>query len=243
MSSFDAYGRLEKAIAAADVRSIRARWEYARRLLVDRTKTTRSGNLRNGVIEGLIAAAGRQGIKISRREIQHRIKAAKQYPSEAHITHVRARFETWHKLREAGFPPVQLPLGADTTPYDPRTPEEEARDAGEAIDRIGQGASGQLKLFEYFKESVADELSTIAELRKYAVDMSEWTSRQARKDRERLAYIDRLSAAVGGDESKTWAEANAALVSQAGASLRSTGSHLPGSAGPVFQAHAPGDAA
>lgn len=212
MSSFAAYGRLEKAIAAADTGSIRQRWEYARRLLMDRTKTTEAGNLKNGVIDGLIAAARRQGIQnVNRREIQYRLQAGKTYPSEAHITHVGARYEHWTALREAGFPAVQLPLGTDTEPFDPRTAEEKARDAGEAIDRAAQKAGGQLELFDYFNDAAFDELSTIAELRKYAVDMYEWTERQARRDRERLAYVNRLSAAVDGDESKTWIEAQAAL--------------------------------
>ncbi len=218
MSSFDSYGRLEKAIAAADVSSIRARWEYGLRLLLDPTKTTPAGHLRNGVADRLIAAARRHGVtNLNRRELPYRIQAAKAYPSEAHIAHARAQYETWNKLREAGFPDVQLPLDADTTPFDPRTEEERARDAGEAVDRAARKASGQLELFEYFRETVADELSTIAELRKYAADMSEWTQRQARRDRERIAYVNRLSAAVGGDESKTWAEADTALRALGGA--------------------------
>jgi hypothetical protein len=217
MSSFAAYGRLEKGIAAADISSIRVRWEYARRLLVDRTKTTENGNLRNGVIEGLIAATARQGIKLGRREIQYRLQVAKTYASEAEIAQLVAQCETWKDAIKTGFPGAAMPLGTDTTPFDPRTGEEKARDAGEAVDRAARRASGQLELFEYFRESVADELSTIAELRKYAVDMSEWTKRQARRDQDRLAYVDRLSAAVGGDESKTWAEASAVLNALGGA--------------------------
>jgi hypothetical protein len=211
MSTFAAYGRLEKAIAAADTGTIRQRWEYGRRLLVDHTKTTESGNLRNGVIDGLIAAAARQGIKIGRREIQYRLQVAKTYPSEAEIAQPVARYGSWKEAIQSGFPPAEVPLGADTTPFDPRTPEEKARDAGEALDRARAKASGQLELFDYFNDTSFDELSTIAELRKYAASMSEWTERQAKRDRERLAYVDRLSAAVGGDESKTWAEADEAL--------------------------------
>lgn len=212
MSTFAAYGRLEKVIAADDIGSIRHRWEYGRRLVIDTSKTNQSGNLQHGVLDGLVTAGKRAGAKnLNRREIQHRLQAARLYPSEAHIAHICAQFESWGALRTAGFPPVQLPLDADQTPFDPRTLEEKARDAGEAFDRAAQKAGGQLELFDYFKDTAVDELSTVAELRKYAVEMCEWTDRQAKRDRERLAYVNRLSVAVGGDETKTWAEADAAL--------------------------------
>jgi hypothetical protein len=218
MSSFAAYGRLEKAIAAADTGSIRQRWEYGRRLLVDKTKSTEAENLRNGALDGLVAAARRQGIaNVGRREIQHRLQAARLYPGEAHIAYICARYESWGALRTAGFPPVQLPLDADPEPFDPRTREERARDAGQVLDSAEEKAAGQLDLFAYFKDDAFDELSTIAELRKHAVDMRDWTERQAKADDRRLAYVDKLSAAVNGDESKTWADANAALTSRTGA--------------------------
>lgn len=218
MGTFASYGRLETAIIAADTGSIRQRWEYARRLLVDRSKTTPDGRLKNGVLDGLIAAAARQGIKISRREIQYRIQAGRTYASEAEYAQLVAHHETWKEVIQAGFPAVGLPLDASLEPFDPRTPEERARDAGEAIDLIAGKPGGQLELFGYFKETAADELSTIGELRKYATEMSEWTQRQAKRDRERIAYVNMLSAAVGGDESKTWAEANEALHGNGGPS-------------------------
>lgn len=217
MGTFASYGRLEKAIAAADTGSIRRRWEYARRLLMDRSKTHPDGRLKHGVIDGLIAAAARQGIKIGRREIQYRFQAGRTYQSEAEYAQLVAHFETWKEVIQAGFPAVDVPLDADLEPFDPRTPEERARDMGEAIDLIAGKASGQLELFDYFKETAADELSTIGELRKYATEMSEWTQRHARRDRERIAYVNRLSAAVGGDETKTWAEADAAMRGEGGA--------------------------
>lgn len=216
MGTFAAYGRLERGIGAADTGSIRQRWEYGRRLIVDRTKTTANGNLRNDVLDRLVAAGRQYGTrKFGRREIQHRLQSARTYPSEAHIAQVLAQYENWWQLIKAGFPAVQLTLDADPQPFDPRTSEERARDMGEAIDLIAGKPGGQLELFDYFKETAADELSTIAELRKYADEMSEWTQRQARRDRDRIAYVNRLSAAVGGDETKTWAEADAAMRAQA----------------------------
>lgn len=218
MSSFAAYGRLEKAIAAADVGSIRQRWEYGRRLLVDKTKSTDAENLRNGVLDGLVGAARRQGItNVGRREIQHRLQAARLYPGEAHIAYICAQYESWGALRAARFPAVQLTLDADPEPYDPRTREERARDSGQALDSIAEKAAGQLELFAYFNEEAFDELSSIAELRKHAVDLRDWTQRQANADDRRIAYVDKLSAAVGGDESKTVADANAAMSAKHGA--------------------------
>lgn len=212
MSTFAAYGRLEKAIAAADVGSIRQRWEYGRRLLVDPTKTIPGERLKEGALDELVTAGRKQGVrKLNRREIQHRLQAARLYPSEAHVAHICAQYESWGALRTAGFPPVQLPLDADVTPFDPRTPEEKARDAGQALDRAAEKAAGQLELFEHFKPDAFDELSTIAELRKHAEEMRDWTQRQLRSDNRRIAYVDRMSAAVGGDEAKTVAEAEAAL--------------------------------
>lgn len=216
MSTFAAYGRLEKAIAAADTGSIRQRWEYARRLLCDRTKTTPDGRLRYGVIDGLIAAAAKQGIKISRREIQYRFQAGRTYPSQAELAQLVAQVDSWKELIRAAFPPVELPLGSDLEPFDPRTPEERARDAGEVLDSTAEQAGGQGELFSYFRDGF-DELSTIAELRKHAVDLREWTQRQANADDRRIAYVDKLSAAVGGDESKTVADANAAMSAKHGA--------------------------
>jgi hypothetical protein len=74
MSTFAAYGRREKSIAASDFGSIRRRWEYGRALMVDDAKTTKGGNLKNGVLDKLVAAARRQGIRnVGRREIQYRL--------------------------------------------------------------------------------------------------------------------------------------------------------------------------
>lgn len=212
MSTFASYGRLEKAIAAADAGSIRARWEYGRRLLIDRTKTTAAGNLRNGVIDRLISVARRHGIQnVNRREIQYRIQAARTYPAEAHIAHVRARYENWTALREAAFPAMQLALDEDSTPFDPRTAEEKGRDAGAALDRGAEVAAGQLGLFGLFPADLFDEFSTLSELAKHVDEMAEWTARRARKDHERAGYLRSLIDAVGGDLSKTWAEADEAL--------------------------------
>lgn len=209
MRNYAPYIRLEKAIAAADAGSIRQRWEFGRRLLCDPEKTTPAGNLRHGVLAELIDAARRAGRKLSEREIRYRLEAARAYPCDSQIRHAGADFEHWTALREAGFPERESEDGEP--PFDPRTPLERAQAAEKQLAFGEPGDPAQLALFEWFPGDQFDVLATIAELRKYAEDMAAWTKRQAKRDQDRLAYVERLSAAVGGDESKTWTEAQVAL--------------------------------
>lgn len=209
MRNYAAYGRLERAIAAADAGTIRQRWEYGRRLLCDPAATTDAGNLRHGVIGGLLDAAAKTNRKLSEREIRYRLEAGRAYPCESQIRHARADFGTWSALREAGFPARDADPGDE--PFDPRGAAEKARAADKQLAFGDPEDPGQLVLFEWFPDREFDVLATIAELRKYATEMAEWTTRQARRDADRLAYLDRLSAAVGGDESTTWEDAQAAL--------------------------------
>jgi hypothetical protein len=206
MSSRSAYTRLEKAIAAADAGTIRQRWEYGRRLLCDPSATTDAGNLRHGKLAELIDAASRAGVPLSDREIRYRLEAGRAYPCESQIGRARADFSTWNALRDARFPAYDADPGEQ--PYDPRSLAEKV---GQTEKQLALGEPDQLALFEYFPSDLFSELSTLGELRKYQAEMAEWTERQARRDAERLAYVEALSAAVGGDESKTWAEAQAAL--------------------------------
>lgn len=203
------YLRYEKVIVAGDKGGIRRCWEYGRALLVDDAMTTPAGNLRNGVIDGLVTDAKRAGLKLSEREIQHRLQAGKTYPTEAQITHICASYETWGALRTAGFPFVEAP--EDAEPFDPRKAEEHARDAARDLARHGQAGDGQLALFNYFPEERFDETSTLAELAKYADEMAVLTARFQRRDNERAAYLASLIAAVNGNMGATWEEAQAAL--------------------------------
>jgi hypothetical protein len=206
MSGFARYGRYEKNIAAADASPIRQRWEYGRYLVVDETATTPAGNLRNGVIPELITEARKINRKLSEREIQHRLQAAKAYPTESQIAHICASYETWGALRAAGFPAVEAE--PDAEPYDPRDAAERAR---ELARRARHDGGDQLALFDYFPEDRFDETSTLAELAKYADEMTVLTERFARRDRERAEYLKRLIDAVNGDMGATWERAHAAL--------------------------------
>jgi hypothetical protein len=206
MTRFSAYGRQERAIAAADTTTVHERWAFGRRLLCDPLATNPDGTLRPGVMENLIAAARARGVALTEAEINARLAAGLAYPFESQIRRSLGRFESWSDLRDAGFPPADADPGEQ--PYDPRGAAERAA----AVDRqLALGDPDQLSLFEFFPDDRFDSLSTLAELRKYAADSAERTARHERKDAERFEYLDRLSDAVDGDESRTWQEAQAAL--------------------------------
>jgi hypothetical protein len=202
------YRSLERQIAAHDAGTIYDRWAYGRRLVCDPSATTPSGDLRPGKMTELVDAAHRAGVRLSEEEILGRLRAATAYPCESQIARARAKCGTWEALIEAAFPECEADPGEQ--PYDPRTAAEKARQAER---QLALGEPDQLSLFRLFPDDQFSELSTIAELRKYAAEMAAWTERQARKDADRLAYVSALADAVGGDESKTWAEAQAALDS------------------------------
>jgi hypothetical protein len=206
------YLRMERAIAASDAGGIIERWRFGARLLADAKRITAAGNLKHGVLAELIAEARADGIQLSEREIQRRLQCARAYQSEAEIRHAVAGFETWRDLSEAGFPAVQVPLDADTGPFDPRDEDEKRRDAARDLARRGQEAAGQLSLFP---DDKFGEMSTLADLAKYAAEMAEITERYARRDEERGEYLKSLIDAVGGDLSKTWGEAQEALEASA----------------------------
>lgn len=207
------YLKAEGHITAADSGSILERWRYGRRLLCDDAAMTASRkSLKHGVLERLIAHANAKGYDLTEREVQYRIQCGRAYPTEAQIRTVSSDFATWTELRSAGFPEYERD---DNEPdYDPRWSDERERDAANRETAlIADGADEQLSLFP---EERFDELSTLAELSKYADEMAQITERYARRDAKRLSYLRRLIDAVNGDMSATWAEARAALNHQAG---------------------------
>ena len=206
------YLRLEKHITASDAGGIIERWRFGSRLLADDRMTTPAGNLRHGVLARLIAEAKADGYILTEQEIQRRLRCARAYRSEAEILESAHGFRNWDELARAGFPPVQVPLEADTDPYDPRDPDEKRRDAARELARIAEEENGgQLALFDHFPADRFDPLATLAELTKWACEMADWTERQAEADRKRLAYLKELTDAVNGDLGKTWEQAQAAL--------------------------------
>jgi len=209
MTGARAYGRLERSIVAADAGTVRQRWEYGRRLLCDPSATTPGGELRPGKLAALVDAAHRAGVTLTGEEIGFRLAAGLAYPAESQIAAARGAHETWAALCEAGFPGYEAEPGEG--PYDPRTAAERLRQSEK---QLALDDPDQLVLWELFDSDQFSELSTLAELRKYAEEMARWTARQQAADERRLAYLRQLLDAVGGDEAATWAQAQAALDQQ-----------------------------
>jgi hypothetical protein len=199
------YRRIERAITAHDAGSVWERWLYGRRLLCDPSATD-NGNLRPGKLAELIEAAHRAGIRLVEEEILDRLAAARAYPAESQIRRARAVYGTWEALSEAEFPEFEADPGV--LPYDPRTAAEQLQQAER---QLALGEPDQLTLFELFPPDRFSELSTLADLRKYAAESADMTRRFLDRDRRRAEYLAALLAAVGDDDSKTWAEAQAAL--------------------------------
>lgn len=98
------YLKLERRIASDERGGILQRWRFGRQLLD--AKTGRK-QLPHGLIDAVIKAAERAGLKLSEREIQYRLKCAEAYETEAEVRTACADLGSWSDLREAGFPSVE----------------------------------------------------------------------------------------------------------------------------------------
>lgn len=204
------YLRLEKNIAASDTGGILERWRYGRRLLTDGKATTPAGNLKHGILAGLIADAKAEGYKISEREIRYRLECARAYQTEAEIGTASADFADWTALREAGFPQVEVTDPGD--PHDPRDADEKWRDFENERKRREQQDPKQGELFElpkFFSHDTFGPRTRLSDLRA-ACDVSEqMTANFVKYDSERRAYVNELLDAVDGNDSAMWFEADA----------------------------------
>lgn len=213
MSARSPYRPIEKAIAASDSGTAWNRWLYGRRLLCDPSATDRDGNLRPGKMAELIEAAARVGVKLAEAEILARLRAARAYPCESQVRAAIDCAGTWDVLVETGFQPHEAQPGEE--PYDPRTAAEQLQQAER---QLALGEPDQMTLFELFPSDRYTPLSTLGELAKFAAECAETTERFAARDRKRAEYLAALLDAAGGNESATWAEAQAALDVKAAAS-------------------------
>lgn len=104
------YLALERRIAAADGRGVIARWQWGRDLLSDPAAVTPTGALRRGLgtVESLIESARREGLSLSEREIQYRLRCARSYSTEAQVATALRLTGSWRGLIAAGFPPVEV---------------------------------------------------------------------------------------------------------------------------------------
>jgi len=213
------YRRIEKAIAAHDRGGIWERWCYGRLLLVDDEKTTPAGNLRHGVLDKLIAASARDGLKLNESEIQRRLRAGRAYPTEEQIRELLTQlggpnpspvtdFETWTGLWRAGFPPVPAP--EEARPYDPR----------ETNELVSQQASSGARLLEHAVQGslFPRDDDTLAEAGRWMVAQDELTARFVAAGDRRHEEYSALVKAANGDLTKTVGEAKALLAEADGAS-------------------------
>jgi hypothetical protein len=198
------YTNQGRAIAAADVGTIRERWLWGVRLLHDADKLSAGGGgLKHGAIADLLASAKAAGLKLSEQEIQRRLRCARAYPTESQIRISTTDFATWTDLVRAGFPAVEAVPGEP--PADYRTASERKRDRNRDLADRG---SGQLTLFPLDMFEPVE--STLKELGEYVDQQEELTSRFVAHGHKRRAYYDAMVAAVDNDLSVTWAAAHAA---------------------------------
>lgn len=181
------YRRGERRILNAEGNSIVARWAWGRTLLADTARMTESGlSLRHGELDKLLNNAKGDGLRLNAQEIQRRLRAARAYETEAEIRIAGYAFGTWRELAQAGFPPVEV-------------------DEPEPVRERTVDTQGSFWPLDHY-----DDTSSLADLDKHATSMEQSTSDRQRKDQFRREYLERLTAAVFGDLSKTWGAAVAA---------------------------------
>lgn len=203
------YARIERAIAAGEANTTRERWLWGLRILHDPEAIAPSGrSLRHGVAEQLIATAGvnRKGkSRLSEREIQWRLRCAREYPTESQIRSAVSDFDSWHDLVAAGFPAYEAPEGEP--PADYRNEREKRRERNRAMADVD---SDQEALFPLADFEPAE--TPLKVLKEYTEEMAELTARFAERDRKRQAYLNRLIDAADGDLSMTWEQARERLA-------------------------------
>jgi len=196
------YLRQEKAIAVGAADDIERRWKWGLRLLHDPQAFAKgSSQLRPGVSDGLVKSARACGFKLSESEIRWRLQCARAYPSETAIRCARSEYRDWWSLCRAGFPPVAVP--PDEPPADSRTDTERRHDHARALMDLvgGQGVLFSMRDFEPTE-------TPLQILRAYADEQHQLTGRFVEVDTKRLAYLEKLEAAAGGDMDMTWLDAH-----------------------------------
>lgn len=195
------YIKQEKVIAAASSSDIRQRWLFGLRLLRDPDAfNPGSGQLKPGRLDELVKAAKAADLRLSRIEIQYRLRCARAYPTEDQIAQATVQFPHWTALVAAGFPAYEAPL--DEPPADHRTDAERDHDRARALmDLTGeQDCLFPLRDFE-------PVTTTLKDLLDYTNTQDDITARFAARGRKRRAYLERLIAAADNDLSMTWLEA------------------------------------
>lgn len=205
------YGRIERAISAADNGTIFERWRYGRRLVCDRQTTTPAGNFRHGVLEKLVRASGG---KIAERELQRRRLCGNAYPKRSQIQQALRDFDSWNQLQVANFPPYEG--DPDELPYNPLDTEELVKQhetQGERFREDGQYDGGGMFPRSEHEEGALiprdcfPDTTPLAEIDRWTNEELELASRHADRAHKRRRYVDSLIKAVDGDLNATLGEA------------------------------------
>ena len=99
------YLKLEMRIARDERGGIEGRFLYGRELLKKRAGRQR---LEKGLIARLVEDAAKNGLVISERELQRRMRFAEVYPTQAHRRQALALMGSWSAIAEANFPEVDI---------------------------------------------------------------------------------------------------------------------------------------
>jgi hypothetical protein len=102
--------KLEQRIASSECGGVIHKWRYGRGLIEARAGRKQ---LPKGFIADRLAEAEHNGLKLSEREIQRRVRCAEVYASEAQVRQILADLGTWTALAEAGFPAVTVDESTD----------------------------------------------------------------------------------------------------------------------------------
>jgi hypothetical protein len=198
------YTAREGQIRTADSGGIRQRWLWGLRLLADQEKIAPAGGLKHGVADALVQAATKRGYKLSDREIRWRLQCARTYKTEAQIGNAVTDFETWHDLIQAGFPGYEAPAGEPLADW--RTESERTRDHNRAWLDASNGMDAMFPLSQF--EPVETTLEDLENYMKDSLAIHESiVAGFEHTHAKRREYLDRLEAAVDGDLSATWQEA------------------------------------
>lgn len=105
------YLKLEQQIASGERGSILRRWRYGRNLMD--AKAGRK-QLPEGMLDDLVKAADKVGLKLSRQEIQRRLRCAETYRDDRQVRQAADALGSWSALVNAGFPKVESDEPEDT---------------------------------------------------------------------------------------------------------------------------------
>jgi hypothetical protein len=101
--------QLEEAVQKSESHGMHARWEFGRALLTHRV----GKKLPKGLLEAL-----RQAVRVSRQEIQARMKFAERYPDDEAFSNAVGQYPSWHTMVRDGLTVNRRSTSAPTTKGD-----------------------------------------------------------------------------------------------------------------------------